>query len=274
MQKLLVVILMVFITSVSGSLLAQSSTSEKDAVADNVISEKKQLALIQQQIEKNIPSINIESIVKSRMPGIYEVMASGQLLYISEDAKFLISGKLFSINNGITDLTAESMERLELVKAPSRREKISAVNKDDMIIFKAADEKHRITVFTDVDCSYCRKLHKEMDNYNKLGITVQYLGYPRAGIGSPSHRKLQTVWCAKDQLEAMNKAKIDRTFGSDTCEDPLEKHLKLVRDFGLTGTPAIILKSGRLIPGFIAPKRLLTIIKDDEIALASTVTAN
>ena len=274
MQKLLVVILMFFITSVSGSLLAQSSISEKDAVVENVISEKKQLALIQQQIEKNIPSINIESIGKSRMPGIYEVMASGQLLYISEDAKFLISGKLFSINNGITDLTAESMERLELVKAPSRREKISAVNQDDMIIFKAADEKHRITVFTDVDCSYCRKLHKEMDNYNKLGITVQYLGFPRAGIGSPSHRKLQTVWCAEDQLEAMNKAKIDRTFGSDTCDDPFEKHLKLVREFGLTGTPAIILKSGRLIPGFIDPKRLLTMIKDDEIALASTVTAN
>jgi len=166
------------------------------------------------------------------------------------------------------------MERFELAKAPSRRNKIRALNEKDMIIFKAADEKYRITVFTDVDCSFCRKLHKEMDNYNKLGITVQYLGFPRAGIGSASHKKLQTVWCADDPLEAMNKAKIDRTFGSDSCDDPLENHVKLVREFGLTGTPAIILESGRLIPGFVEPGRLLTIVKDDQIALASTVTAN
>lgn len=265
---------MMVITPVSGNLFAQNSVIKKDAVVENVIDEKKQLALIQQKIEKNIPTINIESIGKSRMSGVYEVMASGQLLYVSEDANFLISGKLFSINNGITDLTAESMERFELVKAPSRRDKISAINEGDMIIFKAANEKHRVTVFTDIDCSYCRKLHKEMDNYNKLGITIQYLGFPRAGIGSPSHRKLQTVWCAEDQLAAMDRAKIDRTFGSDSCDDPLEKHLKLVREFGLTGTPALILKSGRLIPGFIEPKQLLTIVKDDEIALASTVSAN
>ncbi len=274
MLKLLTVFLMVFLAFVSGNLVVEINAAETSVVETNVVDEKKQLALLQQQIEKNIPSVNIESIAKSRMPGIYEVMSSGQLLYVSEDGKYLMTGKLFSITNGITDLTAESMERFELLKAPSRRDKINAINKKDMIVFKAADEKYRVTVFTDVDCSYCRKLHKEMKNYNKLGITVQYMGFPRAGFGSPSHKKLQTVWCADDPLDAMNKAKIDRTFGNNSCEDPLEKHLQLVREFGLNGTPAIILKSGRLIPGFVEPSKLLTIVKDDEMALANTVTAN
>ncbi len=279
MLKLLTVLLIVFMAFVSGNLVVEINAAEtsvvvKNAVETKVVDKNEQLVFLQQQIEKNIPGVKIDSIRKSKMPGFYEVMSSGQLLYVSKDAQYLISGKLFSISNGLTDLTAESMERLELKKAPSRREKINAINEKDMIVFKAADEKYRVTVFTDVDCSYCRKLHKEMKNYNKLGITVQYMGFPRAGIGSPSHKKLQTVWCADDPLDAMNKAKIDRTFGSNTCDDPLEKHIQLVKEFDLSGTPAIILKSGRLIPGFIDPRRLLAIVKDDETAMASTVTAN
>ncbi|MCP4274616.1 MAG: DsbC family protein [Gammaproteobacteria bacterium] len=279
MLKLLTVLLMVFMAFVSGNLVveinaAETSVVEKKSVEAKVVNKNEQLDFLQQQIEKKIPGVKVDSIRKSKMPGLYEVMSSGQLLYVSKDAQYLISGKLFSISNGVRDLTAESMERFELIKAPSRREKINAINEKDMIVFKATDEKYRVTVFTDVDCSYCRKLHKEMKNYNKLGITVQYMGFPRAGIGSPSHKKLQSVWCADDPLDAMNKAKIDRTFGSNTCDDPLEKHIRLVKEFGLTGTPAIILKSGRLIPGFIDPRRLLTLVKDDEIALASTVTAN
>ena len=206
------------------------------------------------------------------MPGVYEVLSSGKILYVSGDGNYLISGKLFAIDKGIKDLTAESMQRFDAINLPIRRETISNVSEDDMIIFKAVNEKHRITVFTDVDCAYCRKLHKEMDNYNKLGITVQYMGFPRAGLGSNSHKKLQTVWCADDPKAAMDKAKIDRTFGTDTCDDPLANHFKVVREFGLNGTPAIILKSGQLIAGFVEADALLEIIEADEKALASTVS--
>ena len=233
--------------------------------------EQQQLDQIKQQIEKKLPTIRIESISKSRMPGVYEILSSGQILYVSADANFLISGKLFSIKDGIEDLTAESMQRIDMKMAPMRRDKVGAVNDADMIIFKAANEKHLVTVFTDVDCGYCRKLHKEMDNYHKLGISVQYMGFPRAGLGSSSHKKLQTVWCADDPIAAMDKAKIQRTFGTNTCDDPIASHLKLVREFGLNGTPAIILKSGRLIAGFAEADQLLKAIEKDEREIANTV---
>jgi len=212
-------------------------------------------------------------ISESDMPGVYEVLSSGQILYVSADAKFLISGRLFSVENGIKDLTEKSMALIDMKMAPLRREKIKAVDKSEMIIFKAAEEKHVITVFTDVDCAFCRKLHKEMANYNNLGITVQYMGFPRAGIGSPSHLKLRSVWCASDPVEAMNRAKIERTFGSDTCDDPLSRQFQLVREFGLNGTPAIILKSGRYLPGYADAQKMLEIIKEDEIMLANSVAA-
>lgn len=234
--------------------------------------EKDELQRVKKLIETNIPNIDIASIEKSKMPGIYEILSSGKILYVSEDGNYLISGKLFAIDKGIKDLTSESMKRFDAVNLPKRRDTLSSVSEDDMIVFKADNEKHRVTVFTDVDCGYCRKLHKEMDNYNELGITVQYMGFPRAGLGSGSHKKLQTVWCAKDQKAAMNRAKIDREFGTDTCNDPLAEHYKIVKEFGLTGTPAIILRSGQLIAGFVEADGLLEIIEVDEKATASTVT--
>lgn len=233
-------------------------------------SEGPNLEQIKKQVEKTIPDMEIDLISESPLPGIYEILTSGQLLYVSADAKFLISGRLFSLENGITDLTAQSIAQVDMKKAPMRRDKVNAVDKSEMIIFKAADEKHVITVFTDVDCAYCRKLHKEMPKYNELGITVQYMGFPRAGLGSPSYQKLRAVWCAKDPNAAMDRAKLDRTFGNDTCDDPLPKQFKLVREFGLTGTPAIILKSGRLHSGYADAKTLLELVTADEALLTNS----
>ncbi len=277
-MQTLFTVLAVFIMLLSGSLLAKTTVTEKKVTHAQMAEqptkdETQNLKLIQEKIQLKIPNINIESINPSQMPGFYEVLSSGQLLYISEDSNYLITGKLYSIDQGIKNLTAKSMDRIDMLKAPMRRDKVAAVSKDDMIIFNAAKEKYRVTVFTDVDCSFCRKLHKEMDNYNDLGITIEYMGFPRAGIGSPSHKKLQSVWCAEDPLEAMNKAKNDRVFGNDTCDDPLTDHFKLVSEFGLNGTPALILKSGRLIAGFATASQLLELLKEDELALANTVTA-
>jgi len=226
-----------------------------------------EFTLVKAQLEKRVPSIKVEVINKSPLPGLYEVFTEGQLLYVSADAKFLISGKLFSIENGIKDLTERAMRQIDNRLAPMRRKQISALDEADMVIFKAAEEKYRITVFTDVDCGYCRKLHKEMANYNNLGITVRYLGYPRAGLGSASHVKLQSIWCAKDKNDAMDKAKIDRTFGSDTCDNPLAEHYQLVKKFRLNGTPAIILASGQYLPGYLKADKLLELIIEDEAVL-------
>lgn len=224
-------------------------------------------------LEQRLPSIEIQYIAPSVVPGLFEVMASGQLLYITEDGNYLFNGKLFDITNGIVSLSDETKERIDAQKNPYRKAEIAKLSNEDFIVFKAANEKYRISVFTDVDCGYCRQLHREMENYNDLGITVQYLGFPRAGIGSPSYAKLRSIWCADDRNEAMNNGKIKRQFGTDTCADPLSDHMNLVRNFGISGTPAIILDSGKLLPGFVEPVKLLEMLERDAATADRNISA-
>jgi thiol:disulfide interchange protein DsbC len=262
LQKTLKVVL----TALMMAQLCLTSIYANDEIVQ-LTAEENEFEMVKTELEKRVPSLKVEVIKKSPFPGLYEVFTQGQILYVSADAKFLISGKLFSIEEGVKDLTEIAMRDIDRRIAPMRRDKINSLDESDMVIFKAAEEKYKITVFTDVDCGYCRKLHKEMANYNKLGITVRYLGYPRAGLGSASHVKLQSIWCAKDRKDAMNKAKIDRTFGADTCENPLAEHYQLVQEFRLNGTPALILASGVYLPGYLKADKLLELIIEDEVQL-------
>ena len=237
------------------------------------LSEADELAAAKAALKKNLPTMPVELIRKSQLDGFYEILSGGQIYYVSADGDYLLHGQLFSIKSGVKNLTEVSQAEIEMEAAPIRAEKLAKVSEEEMIIFKADDEKHVITVFTDVDCAYCRRLHKEMDSYNDIGITVRYMGFPRAGLGSPSHRKLQSVWCAKDPLKAMDKAKIDREFGNDSCFDPLSSHFELVREFGINGTPAVILKSGRLLPGYLPAEKLIGVIEEDERLLERSIAA-
>ncbi len=220
-------------------------------------------------LESRLNKFEVEYIAESAIDGLYEVFSQGQLLYVTKDGNHLINGSLFNITDGIVNVSEETKQRIDELKYPLRRELLAKVSDQDMIVFAAENEKHRISVFTDVDCGYCRKLHREIEQLNDLGITVRYLGYPRAGIGSSSHIKLRSIWCADDPNAAMTRGKIDREFGTDTCDDPLVDHMKLVRQFGLSGTPAIIFESGRLVPGYVEAPRLLRILNEDQAAYAA-----
>ena len=234
----------------------------------SVFAEDDKTDKIKELLESRLSNFDIEYISESEVSGLFEVYAQGQLLYVTSDGNHLINGSMFNITDGIVNLSEQTKQRIDEKKFPLRREKMAEVDEGDMIVFAAEEEKHRISVFTDVDCGYCRKLHREIEQLNELGITVQYLGYPRAGIGSSSHVKLRSIWCAADPNAAMTKGKIDREFGTDTCDDPLIEHMKLVRDFGLSGTPAIILESGRLIPGYVEAPRLIKMLDQDQAAFA------
>ena len=128
---------------------------------------------------------------------------------------------------------------------------------DKKITFPAVGEtKAKIAVFTDIDCGYCRKLHQEVPDMNKLGIEVSYLAYPRAGFGSDSYKKYVSAWCADDKLGAMTLAKNGKSIPSKNCDNPVDEQYHLGRAIGISGTPAIVLESGRLIPGYLSADKL------------------
>lgn len=221
---------------------------------------------IKQILEKKLDGIKISSVEASPKEGWYQAFYGSEILYVSADGQFIFSGTLLGLSG---DSPENYTEAAVMAKAsemsPQRAAVIAGIKEDDMVIFKAKDEKYAITVFTDVDCAYCRKLHKEVPQLNDLGITVRYLAFPRAGVGSSSYDKLVSVWCSDDKPEAMDNAKLKRQFSNKTCPNPVASQYQLTRDFGLSGTPALILPDGELIAGYMPYEKLHAYIQSKDV---------
>lgn len=200
------------------------------------------------------PATKVVAVADTPIKDIKEILVDvgrgSEVMYISADGKYLVNGSLFDIENRV-DLT-------DAKKTEMRKDVMKAFGKGDTIDFFPEEGKmtSHVTVFTDIDCGYCRKLHAEIKGYNDLGIGVSYLFFPRAGVQSASFDKAVNVWCAKDQQEAMTLSKAGETVEPKTCDNPIEAHYKAGVTAGVSGTPALILDDGTLMPGYLPPAQL------------------
>lgn len=227
-------------------------TEESDT---NVALNKKELVKV---LEKKLPGVAVQSIEKSPLAGFYQVFFDGQLIYVNENGQFLFTGNLLELTKGNpVNHSQLAMKAQEAKMEPLRAQLISEVKESDMVVFRAKDEKHVITVFTDIDCGYCRKLHTEVKDLNDLGVTVRYMAFPRAGINSDSYKKLVSVWCADDRQAAMDNAKLKRQFTDKSCENPIADQFHMTKKFNLSGTPTLILSDGELIGGYVPAAQLI-----------------
>lgn len=217
---------------------------------------------IKELMKQRFPSLHINLINDSSLPGFYAVeTASGDLLYFSKDGRYFIQGTAIDLEKRV-NLNRQQIEDWNNLKSPLRKSDIAKLDEADMVVFKAPNEKHVISVFTDIDCGYCRKLHRERQDYLDLGITIRYLAYPRAGLKSSSAKKLEGIWCSSDRQKAMTDAKLNQIFKKASCANPIEKHLEFVKKYRLTGTPAILAENGNLYYGAIPPEQLLAKLED------------
>lgn len=198
-------------------------------------------------------NIQVDTIAPSPMAGVVEVvLASGETLYASEDGEYFLLGSLFQVQgNDFVNLSEQK-------KNVQRQAWLKEIDEKDTVVFPAkGEEKAVLHVFTDVDCGYCRKLHNEIDDINGLGISVHYLGYPRAGINSASYQKLQSAWCADDRASALTSLKQGGNVPQKACDSTaVADQYLLGQKMGVTGTPALLTEEGRLIPGYMPAKRL------------------
>ena len=193
------------------------------------------------------PDLNFEFVGEAALPGFYAVQVrGGPLLYVSADGGHFFDGNLYQITR------SQFVDVRELGLNDSRRDIFAKRGTDDMIIFKPAGQtKAIINVFTDVDCGYCRKLHNEVPQLNAMGIEVRYLAFPRAGLVSESYDKIATAWCSDTPNETLTAIKNGKRITTSVCADnPVADHYRLGGSMGVTGTPAIILMDGTLIPGY------------------------
>lgn len=211
---------------------------------------------IRQAMAKSMPTMKIDSVKPSEVKGLYEVIVGSNIFYVSEDGKYLLQGRLVDVA-ARKDLTEEKLNG-------TRKLAIEKIGKENMIVFKPKIAKYTVSIFTDIDCGYCRKLHSEIDQYLAQGITIQYLFFPRAGKGSDSYNKAVSVWCAKDRNEALTNAKKGNTPEAKTCDNPVDEHMQLGADFDVKGTPMIVSENGNIYPGYLPAKQLVEALESEK----------
>lgn len=202
------------------------------------------------KIQERLPGVEPESVRGTPLEGLCEIAIGPQIVYVSPDAKYLLRGDIIDIESN-TNLTDKR-------RATARARVLDELTAQDMIVFGPKDAKHTITVFTDIDCGYCRKLHREMADFNERGIRVQYLFFPRSGPDTPSWSKAAQVWCSDDRNDALTRAKNGETLETEACEAaPVASHYEMGQMVGLRGTPAIVTESGDLISGYLPAEAML-----------------
>ncbi|MGI9302435.1 MAG: DsbC family protein [Gammaproteobacteria bacterium] len=229
------------------------------AAASVAAEEKVATELLKTKLGELIPGATPDSIKPSVVDGLYEVAYGAQIFYLSADGRYVLRGNLIDVQNR-TNLT-------ESAKASIRGAILNSMDEGQMIVYEPENTKHTLTIFTDIDCPYCRRLHAEMGELNDLGIKVRYLAFPRTGVDTPSYHSAVSVWCAKDSAGAMTRAKNGEDVEAKTCENPVKDHMALGDELGVTGTPAIYLESGDLIPGYRPAKELASAL--DRLAAAN-----
>lgn len=218
-------------------------------------------------IAAKIPGAKSGDLRATPVAGIYEYRRGSEIAYVTADGRFAFAGDLYQLSDN-TNLS--DVRRRELRKAM-----LGNVAESGMVVFAPRDPKdvkYTVTVFTDMDCSYCRALHKQIDEYNRLGIRVRYVAFPRSGPNTPSWTRAEQVWCAEDRNAMLTRVKQSEMYSkldAKVCNpNPVAEHYALGKSMGLQGTPGILTETGELLPGYLPPKDLLAELKSEFAAKA------
>jgi thiol:disulfide interchange protein DsbC len=223
-----------------------------------------ELETVRQAVAERFAELEPEHVSKSPVPGWYTVNKGAIVAYISTDGRYLLQGDLIDLELQ-TNLT-------EVRRNEARLEMMSAVPRENMIIFSPDEVRFSVSVFTDIDCTYCRRLHSQINEYLAQGIEVKYLLYPRGGPASESWVKAEQVWCADDRNEALTLAKMDKKFETRSCDSSaVSRQYAMGQDVGLRGTPAIVLEDGTLVSGYLPPIQLVEALVASSVPEAAPV---
>ncbi|MDY6979844.1 MAG: DsbC family protein [Pseudomonadota bacterium] len=196
--------------------------------------------------------VKAENVEASPIAGLYRVTIPPQVFYMSGDARYVVDGSVIDL--------AERRNLTDEYRNQAINTAIEGMGEESMIVFGPDDAEHTVTVFTDIDCGYCRKLHEAVAGYNEAGIRIRYMAYPRAGLNSKSYQKAVSAWCADDRQDALTRAKQGESIPQKNCDNPVADQFQLGQTIGISGTPALVLETGKIIPGYVPPKRLAAIL--------------
>ena len=227
-------------------------------VSTKAISAESAVDTLKKNLIEHVPGATVSRIKETPINGVYEVIVGSEIYYMDKSARYIINGDLIDLATK-TNFTEEA-------KTFNRKMKVAELGEENMVVYSPKIVDHSITVVTDVDCPYCRRLHSEMDEYMENNIKVRYIFMPLKG--EADFDTTVSVWCSKDRNLALDIAKAGGDLEKLSCDNPIEKHLKMARELGVRGTPAIILEDGTMIPGYVPAKKLVAELKKLHAAAA------
>ena len=229
----------------SGAMTAAAVADDQDAALEEV----------RAAVGKKFPRIEPQHVNRSPVSNWYTIQKGSIVAYISDDGRYLLQGDLIDLDTEVN--------LSESARDDARRELMQSISDDDAIVFAPEEVKYRVTVFTDVECTFCRRLHSQIKDYMAHGIEVRYLLYPRNGPASRSWNTSEQVWCSSDRNNALTQAKLDRKFDTSECDASIVKRdYELGQEVGLSGTPAIVFDDGTLVGGYLPPDQLSAMLEE------------
>jgi thiol:disulfide interchange protein DsbC len=220
--------------------------------------------LTKEALAKKLPGVEASDITDSPVPGLYQVAVGSDIAYVTQDGRYVLQGELYD--------AATSKNLTEATRAKARVDMLATIDRNHMIVYGPKDGKikHTITVFTDIDCGYCRQFHRDIDKVTALGIEVHYLFFPRTGPNTESWTKAEEVWCAKDRKTALTRAKLGGELQGTKCADnPVEAQWLLGQRLGVRGTPAVFSETGELLGGYLTPSALEKRLDEEDSKVAA-----
>jgi thiol:disulfide interchange protein DsbC len=236
---------------ISGLAILASGLLCSVAVATELSPEQQ---AIKTAFETTFPELEVTDVLPTPVEGLQMIAVGAEIFYVSADGEYLIAGDMYAMDTrkNLTDVV-RNKERYKLLET---------LTDDNTILFAAEDAEYTVTVFTDIDCGYCRKLHREMATYNDAGISIRYAFFPRSGPDTESWAKAEAVWCADSRQEALTASKGGEPIEGEACDTPVAEHYELVNLLGLRGTPALFTDAGEFISGYVSADELLDELED------------
>ena len=236
------------------ALFSASTVLAMDAAADGMAETMVDKEVVRQRLLQVRPDLPILGIEPSAMVGLWEVkLPSGQMLFVSSDAQHFVVGELFEITEN------RFVNATEAARDEDRKQLLVGLDESKMVVFKPSngEPKAVLTVFTNIDCGFCRKLHQEVPELNRHGVEIRYLAYPRAGVGSGAYDKMVSAWCSPNPQMALTLAKGGAELPPLTCDNSVAEQYALGGQFGVTGTPTVVFEDGHVVPGYMPADQLL-----------------
>lgn len=203
-----------------------------------------------QALQQLNPQIEVDYVGAAPLPGFREVIVGGQLVYVSDDGKYLVQGTVVEI------ATKNELTQSSAALSKYRQDLLKTLKTSDRIVFTPAKPDYTVSIFTDIECGYCRKLHSQIAEYNRRGIAIEYLAFPRMGLGSKDHTDMISVWCAPDRKRAMTDAKNGVPVAARNCTSPVDMQFNVGKRLGVSGTPAVYAPDGTQLGGYLPPAQM------------------